>query len=58
MPGFTKKWDLAADLDLCLAIIHTGGATSSYKWPEVHEIMTSLGHDFTKDAISCVYLMA
>jgi hypothetical protein len=35
-----------------MAIILTGGSTSSYKWPEIHELMGQLGHDFTKDAVS------
>ncbi|KZZ98451.1 hypothetical protein AAL_02969 [Moelleriella libera RCEF 2490] len=47
-----KKWDLSAERDLCMAVIMTGGSTSSYKWPEIHEIMTELGHAFTRDAIS------
>ncbi|KHO02035.1 uncharacterized protein MAM_01036 [Metarhizium album ARSEF 1941] len=51
MPA-TKKWETTDELDLCMAIILTGGSTNSYKWPEIHEIMTSIGHGFTKDAIS------
>ncbi|OAA43788.1 hypothetical protein NOR_04363 [Metarhizium rileyi] len=48
----SKKWDIRAELDLCMAVIQTGGSTSSYKWPAIHEIMRQLGHDFTKDAVS------
>ncbi|KAG5922749.1 hypothetical protein E4U42_005351 [Claviceps africana] len=48
----SKKWELAAEMDLCMAIILTGGSASSYKWPEIHTIMCQLGHTFTKDAIS------
>lgn len=48
----SKKWDTAAELDLCMAVIITGGSSTSYKWPEIHAIMHQLGHTFTKDAIS------
>ncbi|KAG6004134.1 hypothetical protein E4U54_000581 [Claviceps lovelessii] len=48
----SKKWEPAAEMDLCMAIILTGGSTASYKWPEIHTIMCQLGHGFTKDAIS------
>ncbi|KAG6018528.1 hypothetical protein E4U41_003804 [Claviceps citrina] len=51
MPS-SKKWEVAAELDLCMAVILTGGSTTSYKWPEIHAIMCQLGYDFTKDAIS------
>ncbi|KAG5979201.1 hypothetical protein E4U55_005447 [Claviceps digitariae] len=51
MPS-SKKWEITAELDLCMAVILTGGSTSTYKWPEIHTIMCQLGHDFTKDAIS------
>ncbi|KAK2605956.1 hypothetical protein QQS21_003682 [Conoideocrella luteorostrata] len=50
-----KKWEISAELDLCMAVIHTGGSVGSYKWPEVHAIMVLLGHNFTKDAISQHY---
>lgn len=50
-----KKWEAAAELDLCMAVILTGGSTTSYKWPEIHTIMCQLGHTFTKDAISYVF---
>ncbi|OAQ72906.1 hypothetical protein VFPPC_15215 [Pochonia chlamydosporia 170] len=51
MPS-SKKWDTSHELDLCMAVILTGGSTTSYKWPEIHEIMCHLGHNYTKDAIS------
>ncbi|KAG5946054.1 hypothetical protein E4U53_006643 [Claviceps sorghi] len=51
MPS-SKKWEIAAEMDLCMAIILTGGSASTYKWPEIHTIMCQLGHTFTKDAIS------
>ncbi|KAJ4859083.1 hypothetical protein T069G_07350 [Trichoderma breve] len=49
-----KKWDDSAERDLCVAIIYANqdGAKKSYNWPRVEEIMTSLGHTFTKDAMS------
>ncbi|KID98620.1 hypothetical protein MAJ_05276, partial [Metarhizium majus ARSEF 297] len=49
---FSKKWEITAELDLCMAVIFTGGSVGSYKWPEIHELMVKFGHDFTKDAIS------
>ncbi|KAG8419158.1 hypothetical protein J3459_011506 [Metarhizium acridum] len=52
---FSKKWEITAELDLCMAIIFTGGSAGSYKWPEIHELMVKFGHDFTKDAISYVF---
>lgn len=48
----SKKWDAAAELDLCMAVIITGGSSTGYKWPEIHAIMCQLGHTFTKDAVS------
>ncbi|GAB0135001.1 hypothetical protein EsDP_00003353 [Epichloe bromicola] len=48
----SKKWDTAAELDLCMAVIITGGSSPSYKWPEIHAVMCQLGHTFTKDAVS------
>ncbi|EHK24471.1 uncharacterized protein TRIVIDRAFT_219926 [Trichoderma virens Gv29-8] len=49
-----KKWDDAAERDLCVAIIQGNqeGTKVRYNWPRVEEIMTSLGHSFTRDAMS------
>ncbi|KAJ6441955.1 C-myc promoter-binding protein [Purpureocillium lavendulum] len=48
-----KKWDAAAERDLCVAIImgNQEGRTN-YNWPKVHAFLTQLGYKFTKDAIS------
>ena len=56
MPEASKKWDVAAERDLCMAMI-VGGQDSErikYNWPAVHAFMTTLGYNFTKDAISLV----
>ncbi|KAL7912789.1 hypothetical protein GGI35DRAFT_476621 [Trichoderma velutinum] len=48
-----KKWDDSAERDLCVAIIQGNqDGKRSYNWPRVEEIMTGLGHSFTKDAMS------
>ncbi|KAK4070090.1 uncharacterized protein Triagg1_6511 [Trichoderma aggressivum f. europaeum] len=54
MAPLEKKWDDSAERDLCVAIImgSQDGTKRSYNWPRVEEIMTSLGHAFTKDAMS------
>jgi hypothetical protein len=54
MPETSKKWDVAAERDLCMAMI-VGNQNSErikYNWPAVHAFMTTLGYNFTKDAIS------
>lgn len=46
-----KKWDAAAERDLCVAIImasHDG--RTDYNWPRVHAFLAALGYQFTKDA--------
>ncbi|KAL7963596.1 hypothetical protein V8C34DRAFT_300102 [Trichoderma compactum] len=54
MAPVEKKWDDSAERDLCLAIImgNQDGTKPRYNWPRVEEIMTSLGHTFTKDAMT------
>ncbi|KAH0525329.1 hypothetical protein TsFJ059_007713 [Trichoderma semiorbis] len=54
MAPVEKKWDDAAERDLCVAIIQANqdGAKKTYNWPRVEEIMIRLGHTFTKDAMS------
>ncbi|KAH6891129.1 hypothetical protein B0T10DRAFT_595275 [Thelonectria olida] len=54
MPVGEKKWDSNAERDLCLAVIlgNQEGERARHNWPKVHAIMSSLGHGFTKDAIS------
>lgn len=56
MAPVEKKWDDSAERDLCVAIIQANqdGAKKTYNWPRVEEIMTTLGHTFTKDAMSYV----
>ncbi|PWI73984.1 hypothetical protein PCL_09260 [Purpureocillium lilacinum] len=53
MAAGDKKWDAAAERDLCVAIImgNQEGRTN-YNWPKVHAFLTKLGYKFTKDAIS------
>ncbi|UNI20058.1 hypothetical protein JDV02_006185 [Purpureocillium takamizusanense] len=53
MAAGEKKWDAAAERDLCVAIImgNQEGRTN-YNWPKVHAFLTKLGYKFTKDAIS------
>ena len=57
MAAGDKKWDAAAERDLCVAIImgNQEGRTN-YNWPKVHAFLTKLGYKFTKDAISYVSL--
>ncbi len=52
MAAGDKKWDAAAERDLCVAIImgNQEGRTN-YNWPKVHAFLTKLGYKFTKDAI-------
>ncbi|KAL6698926.1 hypothetical protein J3F84DRAFT_405857 [Trichoderma pleuroticola] len=54
MAPVEKKWDDSAERDLCVAIImgNQDGTKARYNWPRVEEIMTGLGHAFTKDAMS------
>ena len=51
MAAGDKKWDAAAERDLCVAIImgNQEGRTN-YNWPKVHAFLTKLGYKFTKDA--------
>ncbi|KAG6004113.1 hypothetical protein E4U21_001384 [Claviceps maximensis] len=51
----SKKWEMTAELDLCMAIIITGGSTAASKWLDIHTVMRQLGYDFTKDALSQHY---
>lgn len=54
-----KKWDSIAERDLCMAVImasHEGRVT--YNWAKTHAIMESIGHAFTKDAMSLVALLS
>lgn len=55
--GAVKKWDGNAERDLCLAIA-MGGAAEGDKlkvdWAVTHGVMTSLGYEFTKDAMRFV----
>ncbi|ODA81640.1 hypothetical protein RJ55_00141 [Drechmeria coniospora] len=53
MAGGDRKWDAAADRDLCVALIvssHEGRVV--HNWSKVHAILQQLGHSFTKEAIS------
>ncbi|KAH7321166.1 hypothetical protein B0I35DRAFT_510917 [Stachybotrys elegans] len=54
MPGPEKKWDAAAERDLCVALITCGqeGERVRYNWPKVHEFMQEHGYGFSKDAMS------
>ncbi|POR34160.1 Uncharacterized protein TPAR_05654 [Tolypocladium paradoxum] len=53
MPAGDKKWDMAAERDLSVAIILANNeGKPSYNWPKVYSIMESIGYGFTKDAIS------
>ncbi|PNY28835.1 Uncharacterized protein TCAP_01244 [Tolypocladium capitatum] len=53
MPAGDKKWDMAAERDLSVAIILANNeGKPSYNWPRVYSIMESIGYRFTKDAIS------
>lgn len=58
MPGGDKKWDVAAERDLCVAVILGNQETdrARYNWPKVHAFMDGLGYGFTRDAISYVAL--
>ncbi|KAK5997102.1 hypothetical protein PT974_02454 [Cladobotryum mycophilum] len=49
-----KKWDDAAERDLCVAIIqgNQDGDRARYNWGKICEIMQGLGYAFTKDAMS------
>lgn len=55
MPVGDKKWDMAAERDLSVAIILANNeGKPSYNWPKVYAIMESIGYSFTKDAIRLV----
>ncbi|KAM4059915.1 hypothetical protein HRG_002466 [Hirsutella rhossiliensis] len=48
-----KKWDATAERDLCIAVIMASQeGRVTYNWPKTHAIMDSIGHAFTKDAMS------
>lgn len=49
-----KKWNGDVERDLCLAmLIGNGGEGDKGRndWNMTHSVMTSLGYDFTKDAM-------
>lgn len=54
MPATDKKWDAAAERDLCVAIIMGNQETDRvrYNWAKVHSLMEGYGYPFSKDAIS------
>ncbi len=55
--GAVKKWSGDAERDLCLAmLIGNGGEGDKVRtdWTTTHNVMTALGYDFTKDAMSYV----
>ncbi|KFA66661.1 hypothetical protein S40285_03052 [Stachybotrys chlorohalonatus IBT 40285] len=54
MPGPEKKWDAAAERDLCVALIMCNQESERvrYNWAKVHSFMQSHGYQFTRDAIS------
>lgn len=57
MGGPEKRWDSNTERDLCIAVfMATQTGRVSYNWAKTHEIMQSMGHTFTKDAISSVAL--
>lgn len=48
-----KKWSDHAERDLCISIMASLMPDKpKYDWARVVDIMGSLGHDFSKDAIS------
>ena len=48
-----KKWSDHAERDLCIAIMNSlMPEKPKYDWAKIVDTMNSLGHDFTKDAIS------
>ncbi|PHH70003.1 hypothetical protein CDD80_6319 [Ophiocordyceps camponoti-rufipedis] len=52
-PG-EKKWDAAAERDLCIALFYAAneGGRVTTNWPVVSTIMERLGYTFTKEALS------
>lgn len=47
-----KKWSGEAERDLCLAMfLSSNGEKSRADWAATHHTMTSLGYDFTRDAM-------
>lgn len=54
MPGNEKKWDIAAERDLCVAVIAGNQDTERprHNWPKIHNFMDKLGYGFSKEAIS------
>ncbi|PHH93187.1 hypothetical protein CDD83_10736 [Cordyceps sp. RAO-2017] len=54
MAPFEKKWDEKTERDLCVAII-SASQTGAMNWPRIHEIMTEIGYEFTKDAMAQRY---
>ncbi|PHH65165.1 hypothetical protein CDD81_3296 [Ophiocordyceps australis] len=53
MTGELKRWDAAAQRDLCIAVfLATQDGRITYNWGKTHAIMSERGYTFTKDAIS------
>ncbi|PFH60021.1 hypothetical protein XA68_11542 [Ophiocordyceps unilateralis] len=52
-----KKWDATAERDLCTALMMSAqeGGRSNANWSKVCIMMESLGHGFTKEAMSQHY---
>ncbi|KAL6910392.1 hypothetical protein GGI43DRAFT_378368 [Trichoderma evansii] len=51
-----KKWDDAAERDLCMAMIFCNNeAKVRHNWPRIEEVMKNMGYSFTKDAMSQHY---
>ncbi|KAL7922985.1 hypothetical protein ACQKWADRAFT_312514 [Trichoderma austrokoningii] len=52
-----KKWDDAAERDLCMAMIfcNTESGRARQNWPRIEEVMKSLEYSFTRDAMSQHY---
>ncbi|PHH74674.1 hypothetical protein CDD82_4822 [Ophiocordyceps australis] len=53
MTGDTKRWDAAAQRDLCIAVfLATQEGRITYNWAKAHTIMSERGYTFTREAIS------
>ncbi|KAK1245313.1 hypothetical protein MKX08_004942 [Trichoderma sp. CBMAI-0020] len=52
-----KKWDDAAERDLCISMIYCNTESGKVRqnWPRIEEVMKGLGYAFTKDAMSQHY---